>query len=462
MITTVDNFKDTISSFAKDKNHWKGNERYRFDYKKEKEIKENINITYEQYSKNKKNKIFQISNSRPDKNDLIFSLSHFKDSNDEKKYKVEVGNYIGKFKYGKVEINIKSRFSDEFLNRMLNFADDVFLDDVSIFKAEKDKKKDSDYAKLIIYYMFIQKLEKASLLGFPKSYKAIKHHNMKFKGRIDINRFIKYDIPFRGKVSCISNEQKEIQEVIDVLYKAISIIEENGFTTKSISHIKTHLKKNRSNKPVSNITIAKAIKSKALQNPIFSIYRKVLEYAKFIINVDSLKDHPDGNTDATGFLVDVSLLFEAYVTKLLKKEFPDWIVESREEETYGNMFFKRKIIPDIVMMKDKDVMVFDTKYKKMLFRGRNRDGPGDVDRTDFFQINTYMSYYKNHPDKYNVKAGGLLYPFEENASEDKCHSQDWFGESNTKFIVDGIGNLSEENPNFPVIEERFVERIRNL
>jgi hypothetical protein len=73
-----------------------------------------------------------------------------------------------------------------------------------------------------------------------------------------------------------------------------------------------------------------------------------------------------------------------------------------------------------------------------------------------------MSYYKNHPDKYNVKAGGLLYPFEENASEDKCHSQDWFGESNTKFIVDGIGNLSEENPNFPVIEERFVERIRNL
>ena len=42
------------------------------------------------------------------------------------------------------------------------------------------------------------------------------------------------------------------------------------------------------------------------------------------------------------------------------------------------------------MIKDKDVIVFDTKYKKMQMRDRYKNG-GDVDRNDFFQINTYMS-----------------------------------------------------------------------
>ena len=385
----------------------------------------------------------------------------------KKKYIANVGNYIGKFKYDGVEVNIKSRFSDVFLKRMLNFANDVFLDDVSIFKAKENEKKDTDYSKFIIYYMFIQKLEKSSLLGFPKIYKSIKNHDMKFKGRVDVDRFIKYDIPFRGKVSSISNEQKEVQEIIDVLYKAVSIIEKNGFSAKNISHIKTHLKKHRSNKFVSNITIKKAITSKALQNPIFSTYKQVLEYAKFIIDADSLRDNHKGNKETFGFLVNVAALFEIYVTKLLAKDFSDWSVTSPHEETYNakELFFKRKIIPDIVMIKDKDVMVFDTKYKKMLFRGRYQGA--DVDRCDFFQINTYMSYYKNHPNKYNVKVGGLLYPFEKEFEKDKCHSQDWFGDSKTKFIVDGIGDLSEtslELTEHSIVnfENDFVGRIKDL
>ena len=64
------------------------------------------------------------------------------------------------------------------------------------------------------------------------------------------------------------------------------------------------------------------------------------------------------------------------------------------------MFYARNIIPDIVMTKGDDVMVFDTKYKKMLMRG-TKENIWDVDRNDFFQINTYMSYYQNQ--KFNVK-----------------------------------------------------------
>jgi hypothetical protein len=119
------------------------------------------------------------------------------------------------------------------------------------------------------------------------------------------------------------------------------------------------------------------------------------------------------------------------------------------------------------MIKDNDVLVFDTKYKKMQMQGKNQNGAGDVDRNDFFQINTYMSYYQNHKDKYNVKIGGLLYPMD-SFEKEKCHSETWFGNSNTKFIVDGIDllNLEENNENkFATIlkrEEEFLHRIKNF
>ena len=111
-------------------------------------------------------------------------------------------------------------------------------------------------------------------------------------------------------------------------------------------------------------------------------------------------------------------------------------------------------------------MVFDTKYKRMNMQERNQNGPGDVDRNDFFQINTYMSYYQNHTDKYNVKVGGLLYPIETKFTSRKheCYSETWFGNTATKFIVDGI-DLSKNNLTIEDIlksENAFIDGIQKI
>ena len=411
---------------------------------------------------------FKDEEKKAIKNEDALIISIKKDGDN---YLAQTGNYVGKFVWQGLEIDIKSRFSNTFLERMLNFANDIFLDDVSITGNKVDK--DFDISKYIIYYMFVQNLEKAFLLGLPKAYKSIEHHEMKLKGKIDINKFIKYDIPFQGKISSASREQKEIQEIIDVLYKAVKIIDKNNKAfLKNISHIKTHLKQYKSNNYVSNETINRALKSKALQNPIFAPYKKVLEYARFIINGNSIEKN-DGKQETFGFIINVAELFEIYITKLLQKEFSDWYVESphlRLDEKFGKTYlYSRKIIPDIVMTKYKDVMVFDTKYKKMNFNYVKGNGV-DVDRNDFFQINTYMSYYQNQD--FNVKIGGLLYPIEKSFKENKniCHSQSWFGNLNTKFIVDGIdlSDLEESKEGeckFATIskrEQKFIEGIKNL
>ena len=468
-----DKKKCTIEDYIKCKNGY-----YAYYDSALKKNDENLYLNLKDY-KDKKfpNNIFfsffkdEEKSTSKNQDNLIISIKKNKNEKDEDIYLAQTGNYVGKFVWNGLEIDIKSRFSNTFLERMLNFANDIFLDDVSITGNKVDK--DLDISKYIIYYMFVQNLEKSFLLGLPKAYKSIEHHEMKLKGKIDINKFIKYDIPFAGKISSVSREQKEIQEIIDVLYKAIKIIDKNNKDfLKNISHIKTHLKQYKSNNYVSNETINRALKSKALQNPIFTPYKKVIEYARFIINGNNIEEKNDGKQKTYGFIINVAELFEIYITKLLQKEFSDWKVESPKIELYDTpkMFYQRKIIPDIVMIKDKDVIVFDTKYKKMTMQGKNQNGAGDVDRNDFFQINTYMSYYQNQD--FNVKIGGLIYPIEKSYKDNKdiCHSQTWLGNLKTKFIVDGIdlSNLEELKDNeskFAQIskrERKFIEGIKSL
>ena len=434
--------------------------------KKEKDIIGNsLDVTLREYQRKSINNTFfsffrdEEKRNAKNKDDLIISIKKDIEGN----YLAQTGNYVGKFVWDGLEVDIKSRFSNVFLERMLNFANDIFLDDVSITGSKKENK-DFDISKYIIYYMFVQNLEKAFLLGLPKSYKSVSHHEMKLKGRIDINRFIKHDIPFQGKISSVSREQKEIQEVIDVLYKAIKIIDKNNKAfSKNISHIKAHLKQHKSNQYVSNQTINQALTCKALQNPIFAPYKKVLEYAKYIIHGDAIEEKNSGKHETYGFIINVAELFEIYVTKLLRKEFPDWSVESPEIELYKNRFYSRKIIPDIVMTRGNDVMVFDTKYKKMTMQRKNQNGAGDVDRNDFFQINTYMSYYQNQKDLH-VKVGGLLYPME-SFEKSQCHNENWFGNIDTKFVIDGIDLSKKEDLTiYDIVESEkdFIERLREL
>jgi len=486
MITTVDNFDSSFCNNSEKINihgfELTSNENKNYIFKSTTIVRDTY-ITLSKYKQNQ-NVLFSLveQNNRKD-DDLIISISSYLDKNNTANYAIQTGNYIGKFKYDSVDIDIKSRFSDLFLKRMLNFTNDVYLDDVSVFDAQDNKKNSVDYSKFIIYYMFIQKLEKAFLLGLPKSYVSVNYHEMKVKGKIDINKFIKYDIPFEGKISSISREQWEIHEIIDVLYKAISIIDNqsknnNLISIQNILHIKTHLKQHKSNRYVSNETISKAIKSKALQNPIFSPYKKVLEYAKFIINANNLEEKKDADKETFGFLVNVAELFEIYLVKLLQYKMTDWEVKhDRENEltVYDKQFYNRHMYPDIVMQKDNKVMVFDAKYKRMKFRG-TAEGIWDLDRNDFFQINTYMTYY-DQQESLEVIAGGLLYPIEkefncrfndeickEDYEKSDTHSDNWFGNNKTQFIVDGI-DLSKKNPSMDDIlesENAFIERIQNI
>lgn len=391
------------------------------------------------------------------------------DSDDEKKlilrlYKkgnqhfVQTGLYAGILFHEDCKFEITSGYSKEFLHRMLSFANDIFVD-IDYHKATK--KKGTNEFEYILGFLMNQALEKASVLGLPKKYMNQKIIGKTVKGRVNIKEFINKSIPFRGEIPTIIRSREFIPEINDVIYFALRKLKEKNITlSKSVLNTMSALKQAYSGKKPDQETLKKAKEHPIFSNPLFKDYKRVIDYAEIIINDYKLDLKSDAKSETTGYLFDISQLFEVYLEKLLRRNLDDWTVSGQYEiHTYQKKFYQRRMFPDLVLRNNKTnkIAVFDAKYKKM-------EGIKiDLDRSDFFQIHSYMYYFNK-----DLIAGGLLYPISWSGDEDKGTSNFLFGEenqSNIQFLVDGINmNLNEDKDKLEQIidsEKEFIERMKH-
>jgi 5-methylcytosine-specific restriction endonuclease McrBC regulatory subunit McrC len=140
--------------------------------------------------------------------------------------------------------------------------------------------------------------------------------------------------------------------------------------------------------------------TKHFSNPFYSEYNEVIDLSKLILR-DELSDFGEKSNNSA-FFFDISMLFEYFVRKLLKRN--GFVLESKFEKRLeipsGVNHFQRKIEPDIVFHLQGNAYVFDVKYKTFDFKY-------GVNREDIFQLHTYIGQYGNISD---VKACGFIYP----------------------------------------------------
>jgi 5-methylcytosine-specific restriction endonuclease McrBC regulatory subunit McrC len=410
-------------------------------------------------------KIFGFKEQRnklEDEEQLILKLYAKESNTEEKKYIVQTGLFAGTIYHKDVQFNIVTPYGDAFLKRMLNFVNDIYIDNQST-KADKTEK--TNEFQNIIAFLFIQSLEKAAVLGLPKTYQSITERNNKVRGKIDLNAYLKQDIPFTGKLTSTHKEQVYVQEIIDVLYLACKTLEKKfGKEIHSkISGIYQLLKQNYSGVFPQASIIEKAKHHVVLQNPMFSNFKRTIGYAEIILKEQNLLvSKTDNQLTTNGYLFDISQLFEVYLEKLLSRYFKDWYVTGQEElKVYQKMFYKRRMFPDLVMKHKltNQIIVFDAKFKKMRLL-KNQSKYSDVDRSDFYQIHSYIQHYQP-----NVIAGGLIYPLSNEINTDTAHAENLFNNQNieTKFMVDGIlvnkeMNMSEINEK----ENEFLLRVEHI
>ena len=117
---------------------------------------------------------------------------------------IHTNNIMGFISYNNTQIKISSRFTfndneDYFLHYML-----MKVLSLNVVNLEHSKDYDDSFDFLI--YIFISFFKRALRQGLFKQYKLIKHNDSNIKGTIDINRYIKNNIPFNGKISYNTRE----------------------------------------------------------------------------------------------------------------------------------------------------------------------------------------------------------------------------------------------------------------
>ncbi|EHU1847183.1 hypothetical protein VXR09_15630 [Acinetobacter baumannii] len=403
-------------------------------------------------------KVFHFKSKRifeQDEERLILKL--YSKEKAEKEYFIQTGLYAGVLFHKGCKINITIKYGDTFLKRMLNFVNDIYVDNEQI-QAKKDETENQFL--FIIAHLFIQSLEKAVVLGLPQQYQKQQERSQKVRGSINFNDYLKRDIPFQGKLTTTFRERMYIQEIIDVLYLALKKLE-SVFGKEIHSRLlglSQFLKQQYSGRFASYETIQRAKTHQTINNPMYRGFKKVLEYAEIILlNKDLMPDNEKQNLATTGYLFDIAELYEIYLEKLLSRNFPEWLVSGQVEiPIYQKQFYRRSIFPDLIMKHRTSgkIIALDAKFKKMEMRNN------DIDRSDLHQIHSYSGYYQN-----NLIASGLIYPLSKQLDIDKSYSDTLYGNNNNDvlFIVDGIYVYETQTMDDLIENENiFIKRITGL
>lgn len=369
--------------------------------------------------------IKQLANKKikylKENNLFILSKNSFKDDIensdiielDEVNNKIYSNNIMGFIGYNDTQIKITSRFTpnsdkDYFLHYMLQ---KVFYS--NIFNWEYTTERDYSFDFLI--YMFTHFFQKAIRQGIFKSYQKREYNDANVRGVIDINRHIKNNIPFNGKIAYNTREYSYDNNITQLIRHTIEYI---NTKSRGILNINEDIKSGvfqiieatkRYDKNKRQSIINKNLKK--LNHPYFYEYEPLRKICIQILRHEELKYGREENK-IYGILFDGSYLWEEYIYTILKDL--DFLHPRNKEKTDGINLLNKKwtVYPDFYNYNKQ--IVLDTKYKML-----NKDND-KIDGSDKHQIISYVYTL-------GAKIGGFVYPSE-----------------NKEFSFDNIGILNRE------------------
>ncbi|MEI0798871.1 restriction endonuclease [Brachyspira intermedia] len=351
-----------------------------------------------------KDNIIIFPNSIKESKDLEEDSRIFDIINDS----IQTNNIMGFISYNNTQIKISSRFTfndneDYFLHYML-----MKVLSLNVVNLEHSKDYDDSFDFLI--YIFISFFKRALRQGLFKQYKLIKHNDSNIKGTIDINRYIKNNIPFNGKISYNTREYGYDNNITQLIRHTIEYINtKNKYLLSYDNEIKDYTHQIFYSTPSYERNKRESIINKNLKqlsHPYYYEYEPLRKICIQILRHEKLKYGRDYNT-VYGLLFDGAWLFEEYLNTVLKQ-----INFKHSENKTGKDPFhllindnrgRWKIYPDFHKLSDdnKNNIVLDAKYKRL-----NYSDSESIDRNDKHQIVSYAYTL-------NAKKAGFIYPLEE-------------------------------------------------
>ena len=312
-----------------------------------------------------------------------------------KEGKLFTGNIMGFIGYGDTKVRIHSRFAqgedDYFLHYMLQ---KVFAINLFDLKYHSDEESIFDF----LIYLFPAFLKLAMRQGLYKEYQTREYNDADIKGRIDVARHIRMNVPFAGKVAYSTREYAYDNHVTQLIRHTIEfisnhpygggILKNDDLTKDAVTLVReaTLSYSQNERRKVVNQNL------RPLSHPYFSEYRHLQRLCMQILRYEEIK-YGRNEDEIYGVLFDGAWLWEEYLNTFLADI---GFEHTRNKEGVGHKsLFKDGsgwCYPDFLSPQ----MVLDAKYKWY-------DDWGKVQTKDLYQVISYMHVL-------DLKKGGFVVP----------------------------------------------------
>lgn len=359
-------------------------------------------------------------------------------------------------------VEVKPRFTNLVLLKMIERIFSINI--LNSFSGEElNNNNISSILEKLLPFIWTNKLGSANKYGIPRHSQNIYNKGSTIKGKLDMRKSI---IPlFRQReVVSISKEKLVNDTIAQIILQSKKILERKStknFYKKNESAYNAIL--NFETAGFKECRITESEYQKIQYKSIYQSYKDVVDFSWQILKHKNLNQDSEYENNGFSLFVDMAEIWELYLLSLLKSNFSEWHIESPKIKIYSTKSYSRLIIPDIVMSKGNNIVIFDAKWKNMRYLYK------DYDRTDFFQIHTYISYFQNI-DKKNVVIAGLVYPLSEKYRNELSDGLFGHSKNSIKFVIEGIDlneisykkSIDDNIRLFEESEKEFILRINKL
>jgi 5-methylcytosine-specific restriction enzyme subunit McrC len=236
---------------------------------------------------------------------------------------------------------------------------------------------------MLLAFAFRRLLIEAGALGSFRQYRTYEHNDMRIRGRIDVDRHLRHNIPFRGNVSYATHEISFDNPINHLIRHALAKVSRQWgeiFTADSrLTHLSRELTERTPTWESKGVLacVTKKENRMPIRHPFFHAAYEPLRK----ISLSILRNEGAGlyqqQQEAEGVIFDGAWLWEEYIWTLLKRldfEHP----ENRERRGVWEPLSQIKYFPDF-FHREKQI-VLDAKYKWTSVR----------EKKDVAQVFTYM------------------------------------------------------------------------
>lgn len=310
---------------------------------------------------------------------------------DARNFTLSTSNLIGFVKHGDYSLKISSRFGDAFLQYIVADADGFLeLDDVG--------GAGHDGYEWLLAYLWNIKFKRAYRLGLPKTYITKNGRISRVRGTIDAVDYFHNNTS--GKYLCSYREHSYDCPATSLFIRAYETVEHYSFCQRTRNVYNVFLTASQGVRR----SRQEILRTPYFTNPFYNDYNVLIDLSKKVINQHT--SDFDSQYDSSAFFFDISMLFEYFIRKLIKRD--GLRLLSKFEQlckipTGALSGYMRKLEPDLVFESDGSLYLFDVKYKTF-------DPQFGVKREDLFQLHTYIGQYGNGA---SINGCGFIYPMSE-------------------------------------------------